>query len=407
MVMTPDSFRAAFPFFAKHPNWCYLDSASTTLRHEYCNTLIRDHHDLLAINPGKASYSLSLAAQKEVKDIREKVAEHFGCRSAEEVFFVSSATSAMQILARLWMSLINTEEEILICSEDHISTVGPWIELVRNFERLKVPVRLHEYSLDSTGAINIDTLFSNLNENTSVVVLTHAHNLSGTINDVETICKKLPPHLFTVLDATQSAGHIPFSFKGLGVKAALFSGHKCFALPGTGCLFIDQKWLEESGLCEVNRISARNSLEGLRELIEPGSQNLIASLSIKHAIELQKAIFESGLDEQVRECSKLLHSAITVRPALTPVFMKGKESKYHSCGTHSFLFENLDAGTVCEFLEQEGFLVRGGKQCVTTQRAQQAIRISLQAYNTPSEVERLVEKLDILSDKTGVVNNWV
>jgi selenocysteine lyase/cysteine desulfurase len=73
-----------------------------------------------------------------------------------------------------------------------------------------------------------------------LVALTHASNVTGTIQPVAEIAEivRKSPALF-LIDAAQTAGHVPIDVTGWGVDLLATSGHKGLGGPlGTGMLFI-------------------------------------------------------------------------------------------------------------------------------------------------------------------------
>src|SRR5699024_2515503 len=80
-----------------------------------------------------------------------------------------------------------------------------------------------------------------LQENTKLIAITHASNVTGAVIPLERITalakeRQIP----TLVDASQTAGHLPIDMQAQGIDMLVFPGHKGLLGPqGIGMLLIE------------------------------------------------------------------------------------------------------------------------------------------------------------------------
>ena len=93
---------------------------------------------------------------------------------------------------------------------------------------------------DESGYVDMDRMRSAVTEETAMVVVNHCSNVTGAVQDIVTIGQIAKANSAVYLvDASQSAGALPFSVREAGIDLLAFTGHKAlFGMQGTGGLYI-------------------------------------------------------------------------------------------------------------------------------------------------------------------------
>src|SRR5678816_1173138 len=161
------------------------------------------------------------------------------------------------LVAQAWGGKFLREGDVILLTEmEHHSNLVPWQLLTeRTGARLRfVPVR-------EDGTLDLDQLPQLLTSEVKLFAFTHISNSLGTINPVAELCRQgRAIGAVTLVDAAQSAGHLPVDVQKIGCDFLAFSGHKMCAPTGIGALYGRAEILEtmppwHGGI--VSRISAR------------------------------------------------------------------------------------------------------------------------------------------------------
>src|SRR5439155_13438929 len=153
---------------------------------------------------------------------------------SDEIIFTRGTTESINLVAQAWGGrFIREGDVILLTGMEHHSNLVPWQLLAeRTGARLRfVPV------LDD-GTLELDQLSSLLTPEVKLLAFTHISNSLGTINPVPELCAKAHAvGALTLVDAAQSAGHMPVDVRELGCDFLAFSGLKMCGPTGIGVLY--------------------------------------------------------------------------------------------------------------------------------------------------------------------------
>ncbi|MBQ9718190.1 MAG: aminotransferase class V-fold PLP-dependent enzyme, partial [Clostridia bacterium] len=208
----------------------YLDNAATT--YPKPEEVLRAASDAMRNaggNPGRGSHRLSSAAAELVYDCRTAAAELFGAEP-ERVVFTLNATHALNFAVK---GLAEAGCHILIDNYAHNAAYRPVAALAAD--------GLAEYDIyDASGDGDeiIENIRNKLRPDTRMVIATHQSNICSYVLPVKKIgqfCAQYGLHF--IVDASQSAGHLPIDMESMNITALCMPGHKgLFGPMGVGML---------------------------------------------------------------------------------------------------------------------------------------------------------------------------
>ncbi len=199
-----------------------------------------------------------------VDDARSAMADFFNAPSTDEVIFGQNMTSLTFHMSRSIGRYLKAGDEIVLSRMDHDANVEPWVLLARDHN---LKIRWLPFDTDSFE-FDLSTFDKILNERTRLVCVGGASNLTGTINDVKSICAKARDvGAWSYIDAVQSAPHIATDVQELGCDFLVCSAYKFFG-PHQGIL-----WGRREVLERLDPYQVRPAPKELPWCFEPGTQS--------------------------------------------------------------------------------------------------------------------------------------
>lgn len=183
-------------------------------------------------NDGGA-FRTSRDTDRIMADAHAAVAAFLGAAADEIVFGLNSTTLIFhfsRMVARDWRE----GDEIVLTRMDHDGNVGPWLIAA---EERGVTVRWLDFDPE-TFEYRYDTLDGLIGPRTKLVACNHASNIFGTVNDVARIVAAgKAVGAVTMVDAVQSAPHLPIDAAAIGCDLLACSAYKFFG-PHAGVMFV-------------------------------------------------------------------------------------------------------------------------------------------------------------------------
>jgi cysteine desulfurase/selenocysteine lyase len=374
----------------------YLDNAATSQKPRAVLEAL-DHfyrHDNANVHRG--IHELSRRATVAFEAARDRAAQFIHARESAEIIFTRGTTEGINLVAHAWGAKnIGPGDTILLTEMEHHSNIVPWQLLAaRAGAKLAyVPVTGDDGLLDLSG---LDRL---LDSTVKLFAFTHVSNTLGTVNPVAQLCARARARgIVTLVDAAQSAGHRPVDAQEIGCDFLAFSGHKVCGPTGIGVLYGRRELLEAmppfqgGGDMIANVDYFRSTWKEVPHKFEAGTPDFAGAVGLHAALDYLSAI---GCDRIARHDEELAAYALDKLAALPGIRLFGPR-KGHA-GVVSFLLPNIHAHDVVTVADQRGVALRGGHHCnqplMKKLGVESTARASFYFYNTPSEVDRLVEVL--------------
>jgi cysteine desulfurase family protein len=219
----------------------YLDNAATTFpKPTEVYSSVLNYMMNIGANPGRGGHTASLEGSRIVFNCREALMKLFNFDKLENVIFTSNITASLNILLK---SIVKDGWHIITTSMEHNSVLRPLTSLQNTKD-----IDLDILQCSNEGVLDIELFKSKIKSNTKLVVLSHASNVIGSIQPMESIGRICKEHnIYFIIDSAQTAGVIPLDFYKLNLSALAFTGHKGLLGPqGIGGFLISDKLNEEA-----------------------------------------------------------------------------------------------------------------------------------------------------------------
>lgn len=338
----------------------YLDNAATSFpKPESVYAAIDGYNRRNGAPIGRSAYGAAVEAAAIVQRCRKKIADLFGAESPERIVFTFNGTDSLNLALH---GLLGAGDHVVTSQVEHNSVLRPLGEL-----RRKLGVETTVVAADGTGAIDPAEFQRALRPNTRLVALIHASNVTGAIQpiaDVGQIARNAGA-LFLV-DAAQSAGHLPIDLRELPVDLLACPGHKGLLGPlGTGVLYV------RSGV-EKQLASARQGGTGTRseedvqpetlpDKFESGNHNAPGLVGLEAAVSWLLERGAGSIHEHERSLVRKLLEDLSDTPGLT---CHGPAGAHDRVGVVSVSLDGFDPQDVSAILDQNfGIETRAGLHC--------------------------------------------
>jgi len=191
---------------------------------EYYTTMNANHGGAFATS--QRSDAMQLAA-------REIAADFLNASRPEEIVFGPNMTTLTFALSRAIARTLAPGDEIVVTRMDHDANIAPWMRIASDH---RLTLRWADFDAE-TGTLDMASLEAAITSRTKVVATVHASNALGTINPVERIARLAhSAGALHVVDAVQSAPHIPIDVQAIGCDFLLCSAYKFFG-PHIGVMY--------------------------------------------------------------------------------------------------------------------------------------------------------------------------
>ena len=365
----------------------YLDNASTSFpKPKVVADSIYDYITNIGGNTNRGNYSNSLEGNRILLSTRKLIADFFNFNSIENVIFTNNITMSLNILIK---GILNKGDHVISSTMEHNSVLRPLNYCVKN-----KGVDLSLIQANNLGFIDVSSLESLIKPNTKAVILSHASNVTGSIQnliDVGNICKK--HNLFFIIDTAQSAGTVNVDMKVLNANAIAFTGHKSLYGPqGIGGFIIDDKL---NNICKPLLSGGTGSLshslsqpDFLPDKFECGTLNMLGIVGLNKAISFINNTGRETIKEKILFLRNKLYDGLSNIDGI-----KVFGSKNNSTTCISFTYRNIDPSEVSFYLSENGIKTRAGLHCAPL--AHKSIgsypagtsRLSLSYFNTIEEID--------------------
>ncbi|QOD04568.1 cysteine desulfurase [Pseudarthrobacter sp. BIM B-2242] len=388
----------------------YLDSGATSQNPLSVIEAEQEFYEQRNAAVHRGAHHLAVEATEVFEDARQTVADFIGA-DYEETVWTSNATEGLNLVsyalsnATLWAAqgrgdnrlkelAVGPGDQIVVTEMEHHANLIPWQELA-----FRTGATLRYIPIDDAGSLRLDMAAEILGSRTKVLAFTHASNVLGTINPVkELVALGRAAGALVVLDACQSAPHLPLNVKELDVDFAVFSGHKMLAPTGIGVLYGKQALLDTlppflTGGSMITTVTMeRAEYLPAPQRFEAGTQRISQAVALASAASY---LTETGLARVHRWESELGQRMVAGLEAIPGIRVLGPAAGQDRIGLAAFDVDGVHAHDVGQFLDSRGIAVRVGHHCAQPLHRRLGLtattRASAYLYNTTDDVDAFLE----------------
>ncbi|MCD8382524.1 MAG: SufS family cysteine desulfurase [Clostridiales bacterium] len=396
--------RADFPLLMSDST-AYLDNAATAQRPACVLDAQRDFYERSNANPLRGLYGLSVDATDRYEQARETVRDFLHAASEREIIFTRNTTESLNLVAYSYgLSHLKAGDEILVSIMEHHSNLLPWQMVAR-----QTGAELKYLECEPDGSLPRERLEAGFSPRTRLVAIGHVSNVLGRTAPVEEIVQMAHDRgAVVVLDAAQSAPHMPIDVQALDVDFLAFSGHKLMGPMGIGVLYGKESLLEEMPpfltggemIDSVTRTGA--TYAELPHKFEAGTVNAAGAVGLAAAI---RYIQEVGFETMERRELALTNLAMEGLKQYPFVHVLGSGKPEEHCGIVTFTVDGVHPHDLSAMLDSDGIAVRAGHHCAQPLMQYLGVwsttRASLFFYNTEEEVRAFVESMGSVRRRMG------
>jgi len=373
----------------------YFDNAATSQKPRAVVDALRHYYEHENANVHRGLHELSSRATEAYEQARQRVATYLGAASAEEIVFTRGTTESINLVAQAWGGkFVRAGDVILLTEMEHHSNLVPWQLLAeRTGARLRfVPVR-------DDGTLDLEQLPSLLTSEVKIFAFTHISNSLGTINPVSELCEKAHAvGALTLVDAAQSAGHLPIDVQELGCDFLAFSGHKMCGPTGIGGLYGRAEVLDSTppwhggGEMIVTVTLEKSAFKKAPHRFEAGTPNIAGAIGLAAAIDYIEQIGRPAIFEHDTHLARYAAQHLAELPGMH-IFGPTKQRG----ALVGFVMDAAHPHDLTTFADQYGLALRGGHHCNQPLMRRFGVpgttRASFYFYNTTEEIDRMIEIL--------------
>src|SRR5712691_5682416 len=375
----------------------YFDNAATTQKPRPVLDTLRNYYEHTNANVHRGLHELSSRATEAYEKSRQRVADYLGAASADEIVFTRGTTESINLIAQAWGGkFVRAGDVILLTEMEHHSNLVPWQLLAE-----RTGARLRFVRVNDDGTLALEQLSSLLTPEVKLFAFTHVSNSLGTINPVADLCAKARAvGAFSLVDAAQSAGHLPLNVQELGCDFLAFSGHKMCGPTGIGALYARAEVVDSippwhgGGEMIVSVTLEKSAFKKAPHRFEAGTPNIAGAIGLAAAIDYIEKIGRAAIFEHDAELTSYAVEQMAELPGMHLLGPAGERG-----AIVGFMMDAAHPHDLTTFADQQGLAMRGGHHCNQPLMRRFGVpgttRASFYFYNTKEEVDHMI---DILRD---------
>lgn len=364
----------------------YLDNGATSFPKPKGMTLEMEDCILnYCGNPGRSGHFMSMKTGEEIYKARKQTARIFNIDDPGRLVFTKNTTEALNLGI---FGFLRRGDHVVTTSMEHNSVLRPLKEA--SFRGISHTI----VEGDEQGYVSAEAIEAAITENTRLIILTGASNVTGTVQPVEEVGEIAARRgIAFMVDAAQSAGSVVIDVKKAKISMLAFPGHKGLLGPlGTGGLYVSPEIEISPLLCGGTGTESKSRLQpwDFPEGFEAGTLNAPAIIGLGYSAGFIERIGVEAIGFHERQLIRQFEAKVRNMDFVT-VYGPAPEKK---TGISLFNLRGVECEEVAARLGREfGIAVRGGYHCSGLAHKtigtwdSGAVRLSVGPFNTRKDVD--------------------
>lgn len=395
----PSVFRCQFPALAQ-PG-VYLDSAATALKPQAVITATQQFYSSDAATVHRSQHKAAQDLTARFEQTRHQTAALINA-AAEEIVWTRGTTEAINLVAQSYARpRLQPGDEIIVSESEHHANLIPWLMVAQ-----QTGARVIKLPLGADRLPDLTLLPALLTEQTRLLALGQMSNVTGGCPDLaQAIALAHGVGAKVMIDGAQGIVHCPADVRRLNIDFYAFSGHKLYGPTGIGVLYGKSELLAQMAPWQGGgKMLTHASFDGFSAqeppyCFEAGTPNIAGVLGLGATL--------SWLEEQDLPAAEAYARQLTDDAEHRLAQLAGFRS-FRCSGSSLLAFDiaGIHHSDIVTLLAEQGIALRAGQHCAQPLMAALGVsgtlRASFAPYNTPEDVDRLVDAMvnavDLLAD---------
>lgn len=381
--------RADFPLLERTlDGWplVYLDSASTAPKPRCVIDAVVATYGRHTANVHRGVHVLSEEATEAFEGARAEVASFLNASPAEIVFTRNSTEGVNLVAHGLGLT---PGDEVVVTALEHHSNFLPWRVAAR-----AVPVGLRD-----DGMPRYDEVERLLSPRTRLLALAQVSNTTGVVAPVEEwVAAAHARGLPVLVDAAQSASHLPIDVRALDCDFLVLSGHKLLGPSGIGVLYGKRERLERLALYQTGGgMVRRNGEDGFTPLdvpqrFEAGTPNIEGAVGLGAALAYLRGLGMDAVRAHSLALGRHLAEGLRGIPGVSVIAASAPVERRIGLATFTLEAAGLSQEALARVLcDRYQIIASGGYHCAhllhDRLRLAGTVRFSTHVFNTHAEIQ--------------------
>lgn len=379
----------------------YLDQAATSFPKPPCVAArMAEYITQVGANVNRGVYGAAQQAELVTLRLRQRLCELLDFADPTHVVLTPGNTWGLNLVLG---GALHPGDHCIVSGMEHNAVMRPLQRLA------KQGVTFDRIPCDGEGFLDLSALEALFRPHTKLVVLAHASNVSGTVQDAAAVGRLCAAHgVPFCLDAAQTAGHLPLSFRELGLSALSVPAHKGLLGPqGLGALLLAPDLAKALDPYVTGGTGSASDSEEqpdyMPDKFEPGTPNLPGIYGWEAALAFLQEIGVEAVRAHDEALSRRFLAGIRDLPG---IILKGPTDPARRVGVFSLDFVGQDNAEIAYRLEADyGIQTRCGLHCAPAAHKtlgtfpRGTVRFSTGWFTTESDIDAALAAVKALTAK--------